>query len=203
MATNTPVARVAALQGQVFAQDEKGNLRQLKLDDPIYEGEVLVTGMGASVELAMQDGRTLNVPANETLTFDAEVAALEKPDATDSALLESGKSAEKIIQAVKEGGSLDELLEETAAGNVGGDAGGGPTFVRLMRITEGVDPLNFEFGTNRQGVLDYPLEGGRDTDPAPTLTIDDTHSIISCAVTALISLRFVRCSIERYHEKYH
>ena len=28
MATNTPVARVAALQGQVFAQDEKGNLRQ-------------------------------------------------------------------------------------------------------------------------------------------------------------------------------
>ena len=100
MATNTPVARVAALQGQVFAQDEKGNLRQLKLDDPIYEGEVLVTGMGASVELAMQDGRTLNVPANETLTFDAEVAALEKPDATDSALLESGKSAEKIIQAV-------------------------------------------------------------------------------------------------------
>ena len=110
MATNTPVARVAALQGQVFAQDEKGNLRQLKLDDPIYEGEVLVTGMGASVELAMQDGRTLNVPANETLTFDAEVAALEKPDATDSALLESGKSAEKIIQAVKEGGSLDELL---------------------------------------------------------------------------------------------
>ena len=50
MATNTPVARVAALQGQVFAQDEKGNLRQLKLDDPIYEGEVLVTGMGASVD---------------------------------------------------------------------------------------------------------------------------------------------------------
>ena len=54
-----------------------------------------------------------------------------------------------------------------------------------MRITEGVDPLNFEFGTNRQGVLDYPLEGGRDTDPAPTLTIDDTNGIVLGQLTVM------------------
>jgi hypothetical protein len=56
-----------------------------------------------------------------------------------------GDDTNRIIQAINEGGSLDELLEETAAGEAAGGSDGGSTFVRLLRIAESVDPLGYEY----------------------------------------------------------
>ncbi|MBK7675192.1 MAG: retention module-containing protein [Candidatus Accumulibacter sp.] len=160
MADRTPLARVSALQGKAFARDQDGNLRQLQIGDVIYEGDVVVTGAGSRIDLATPDRHSLVLRANETLTVDAEVFATVKPDATDAALVGGARDINRVIKAINEGGSLDALLDETAAGaGTPGGADGGPTFVRLLRIVETLDPLAFDFGTDRRGSVDEPLDG--------------------------------------------
>ena len=160
MADRIPLARVSAIQGKAFARDQDGNLRQLRIGDVIYEGDVVVTGAGSRVDLASPDSHSIVLRANETLTVDAEVFATVKPDATDAALLGGARDVDRVIKAINEGGSLDALLDETAAGaGTPGGADGGPTFVRLLRIVENVDPLAFEFGTARTAPVDEVLGG--------------------------------------------
>ena len=197
MATTPPVARVSAVQGKAFARDENGGMRPLQVGDPIFEGDVLVTAAGARVDLVTADGQKLNMSANEVMTIDAEVASAVKPDAADSALLAAGNDADTVIQAINQGGSLDALLEETAAGAAaGGGAGGGPSFVRLLRITEGVDPLAFEFGTTQatavpidEGVLgaaqDLDTPAATDVNNAPALSLSPPVVLSLTTPTAL------------------
>ncbi len=154
MAANTPVARVSAIQGKVFAKSEDGSMRELKIGDPVFEGEILVAQPGSQVDLATEDGRLLTLRENEVLTVDAEVAGDSKADSTDSALLAAGDDTNRIIQAINEGGNLDALLEETAAGEAAGGSDGGATFVRLLRIAEGTFPLSFGFDEAHQAVVD-------------------------------------------------
>ncbi|MBK8525200.1 MAG: retention module-containing protein [Betaproteobacteria bacterium] len=159
MAEALVIARVAAVQGEVFARSPEGKVRRLKVGDPVREGDVVTPGEGGRVELALADGTTRLVRSGEQLTVDAEVAAEVKPDARDAALA-GVTDTDKVIKAIKEGASLDELLEETAAGEAGG-ADGGSSFVRLVRISEAVSPLNFQFGsTDRANSDELPRSDG-------------------------------------------
>ncbi|MCP5267574.1 MAG: retention module-containing protein [Zoogloeaceae bacterium] len=159
MAEALVIARVAAIQGEAFARGADGVVRRLKVNDPIREGDVVTSSEGGRVELAFQDGSIRLVRNGEQLTVDAEVAAEVKPDARDAALVNSG-DINKVIKAINSGGSLDELLEETAAGEAGG-ADGGSSFVRLLRISEAVDPLSYQFGSTNRVVSDeLPPSGG-------------------------------------------
>ncbi|MCK6404731.1 MAG: retention module-containing protein [Rhodocyclaceae bacterium] len=178
MAEALVIARVAALQGEVFARSAEGVVRRLKVGDPVREGDVITPGAGGRVELALQDGTTRLVSSGEQLTVDAEVAGEVKPDAADAALLAGNGQFERVIKAINEGGSLDELLEETAAGEAGG-ADGGSSFVRLLRIAENVDPLVFRFGSPDRDQFDEPPVGGSaGTGPAaPTISADDGNNV--------------------------
>ena len=160
MAAKTPVAHVSAIQGTAFAKSEDGKMRQLKVGDPVFEGEILVAPPGSQVDLAMADGRQIALRDNEALTLDTEVVGDAKADAADSALLAVGDEAQRIIQSINEGGNLDELLEETAAGEAAGGSDGGSTFVRLLRISESVDPLSYEYETARQEKGNEDLNDG-------------------------------------------
>ena len=182
MAAPLPVARVSAVQGQAYAKGEDGALRPLRAGDFVYAGEIVVTGAASSVDLAAMDGQPFHLGANEGMTMDAEVAAQVAPDAADSAVKVSGDEFSRIVTALRQGQSLDDLLEETAAGAAPGDAGGGPTFVRLLRISESVDPLNFEFATLRRGEVDELINGGlgdtgTSTPGAPTLDVADGNGV--------------------------
>ncbi|GHU38686.1 hypothetical protein AGMMS50256_38140 [Betaproteobacteria bacterium] len=160
MATPIPVARVSAVQGQASAKGENGTLRPLHVGDYLYEGEIVITGANSYVDVTTQDGLALTYGANETVKLDAEVLARITPDTTDSSVNAGGDDFNRIVTALNQGENLDDLLEEPAAGAGGGDAGGGPSFVRLLRIVEGVDPLAYEYSTERGDVLDYPINGG-------------------------------------------
>jgi VCBS repeat-containing protein len=160
MAAPLPVARVSAVQGQAHAKGADGLLRPLHAGDFVYAGEIVVTGAASSVDLAAMDGQPFHLGANEGMTMDAEVAAQVAPDAADSAVKVSGDEFSRIVTALSQGRSLDDLLEETAAGGASGDAGGGPTFVRLLRISESVEPLSFTYETARAAATDDPLSGG-------------------------------------------
>ena len=180
MATANPVARVAAIQGQAYARGEDGRLRPLHVGDFIYEGEVIVTGAASAVDLVTLDGLPFRLGANEAMVLDAEVVGTE--GATEAVVKITDGEFNRLVAALNEGRSLDDLLDETAAGNTA-NAGGGPTFVRLLRISESVSPLSFEFGTDRPGANDEALYfGGGATDTTaplapPTLDMIDNNDV--------------------------
>ena len=184
MATSTPVARVSAVIGQASAKGQDGVVRILHVGDLIYASDVLSSGENSRVELVAPDGRTQVLGEHDVLSADAEVFATERPDLADSSLREGGVDADKIVRAVRAGGSLDQLLEETAAGEAGGNAGGGSTFVRLLRISESIDPQAFIYGTSRSGSTDELLTGGFDQQ-SNTTTIDVRPPSVSTSDTSL------------------
>ncbi|HLO62801.1 MAG TPA: retention module-containing protein, partial [Azonexus sp.] len=184
MAQAQIIAKVSVLSGQAYARDSAGNMRRLKLGDAIREGESVVAGQGANVVLALADGREMPVRPGETAKIDAEVVAAVMPDAADSAVVNNPQDFQKITQALQSGASLDDLLEDTAAG--AGPQGGneGHTFVEFLRIVESVDPQAYQFGTGR-GSPAYTIEGAPliagTTEAAvsfakPTITIPDTNA---------------------------
>src|SRR5688572_31706967 len=182
------IARVLNVRGEVFAVDSKGTTRRLNAGDELQEGEVIVTGPGATAELSFVGGRTLNVPEQQAIMLDASVAATGKPDATTSALSEL---AQKVIQALKTG-DFNALLETeaTAAGLTGGGNDGGSTFVQLLRLTEGdLSPNAYNFGAS-------PVASGADGGGAPIpdpllnppitmLAVDDSDSTGEDSVISL------------------
>jgi hypothetical protein len=193
MADLIPVARVSAIQGKAYIRQPDGSLRPLQVGDMVFEGDVIVAGRASRVELSTPDGRAVLLRANETLTMDGEVSAAIPPSRTEAALSSGAADVSKVIQALTSGASLDDLLDETAAGTGTPGADGGPSFVRLLRIAENVDPLVFEFGTARGRVIEDAGGGaasagadllalaessvaGRDTvvvdSTAPTISID-------------------------------
>jgi hypothetical protein len=160
------VGKVALLQGQAVARGADGSQRALKVGDVVYEGEVIVTAANSRVELALEGGNTFLLRAKETVTLDKAVIGNELPEARDAALLDRVTETAEITRAIAQGSSLDELLEETAAGLSGGPASDGHGFVELLRIVEAVPPLAYEFGTGR-GYVPPELVGGQGRPDAP------------------------------------
>ncbi|MBU1237371.1 MAG: retention module-containing protein, partial [Gammaproteobacteria bacterium] len=143
------VGKVALLEGQAFARSEDGSQRALKVGDAIMEGEVIVTGPDSRVELAFDNGTTYLVRETETVTIDNTVFGTDLPESHDAALIDRISETAAITRAIAEGSSLDDLLEETAAGFEGGGGEEGHDFVQLLRIVEAVPPLAYDYGTGR------------------------------------------------------
>ena len=72
----------------------------------------------------------------------ASVFASSQSEIANAALLPADATQQNIANAIIGGDSLDQLLEETAAGLGGGDASDGNNFVRVGRIAENVTPVN-------------------------------------------------------------
>ncbi|UCV13844.1 retention module-containing protein [Quatrionicoccus australiensis] len=158
MAQAQIIARVTSLTGAAFARDSAGNTRRLKTGDVIREGETVSATDGSEAMLKLADGRDLAVRPGLPAKLDSEVAAMNKPDATDSALSINKKGFQKIAKALSSGSNLDTLLDEDApaAGGVSGSGNEGHTFVELLRIAEtvgGASGYQFDATGNRSGNL--------------------------------------------------
>ncbi|MDO9144501.1 retention module-containing protein [Rhodoferax sp.] len=143
------IASVAAITGSgtVFAVNEQGVSRQLKVGDVLQQGETIRTVGDVQVELLMDDGRVLAVAPNQLLRLDENVSESDqRPTAQDSAVDAPAAATDTVLQALERGTDLSTELEATAAG-LGGGAGadGGSSFVQLLRIVEGVEPLAYEY----------------------------------------------------------
>jgi len=123
------VGRVAVLEGKAVAMAKDGSQRSLKVGDPVYEGEVIVSGPNSHVELAFDNGRTYLVHEKETVTLDSTVFGSDLPEGRDATLLDGANETTQITHAIAEGNSLDQLLDETAAGLTGGGGNDGHNFV--------------------------------------------------------------------------
>ncbi|MBD3896105.1 retention module-containing protein, partial [Halomonas sp. ML-15] len=146
------IATVLSITGQAWARDADGNLRELSVGDTLVEGETLVTSDNGSVQLDFLDGLDpTTISGGQEIAMTPEVDADAPVDAADSEV--SDADLEALLAAIDDDDiDLLDVLDATAAGAGGaGAADGGHGFVRLARITEGVDPLAFEFGTVQGG----------------------------------------------------
>ncbi len=161
MADPQILASVIRISGRVWARNEDGETRALKLGDTVREGETVMTDAGAEVELLFVDGSVTEVAERTTALISAEMSADARPDAAAASIGEA--TIAQVVEALERGGDLDAVLEEPAAGLSGGGGGGeGSGFVRLLRISEAVGESELAF-ENAQGNADFPFEGSTAT----------------------------------------
>ena len=81
------LGKVAALGGEAFAQSkETGETRVLKIGDPVFEGDVIVSGPGTQVELEFSRGDRFLLRESETVTLDEHVFSPRLADITENAV---------------------------------------------------------------------------------------------------------------------
>ncbi|MBL8446829.1 MAG: retention module-containing protein [Zoogloeaceae bacterium] len=152
-----PIATVVAVVGKVEARSPNGEIRTLKAGDVLREGDVLVTGPGAHAELAFADGDHIPIPGEQTVAITAELSEVLRPDRSEAEI--ASGTIERVIQALNQGGEIDALLDAPAAGGGGGAGGEGNSFVRLLRISEGLDDLSFNFPEANPLDVELPFDG--------------------------------------------
>ena len=141
-------ATLAAINGNgtVYAVNAQGVSRALKVGDELLKGETIRTVGDVRVELLMEDGRLLAVAPAQSVRLDDHVVESDQRPTTQDSAVTAPATADTIIQALERGTDLNQTLDATAAGlGAGGGADGGSTFVQLLRITEGVDPLSYNY----------------------------------------------------------
>lgn len=130
---------VTEVTGVVYVKDIDGNLREITLNSPFYEGDRIIGK--AKVQLA--DGNIVEGTKPDTAIF-----------LNESTIAVS--SIDTVIQALERGTDLNETLEATAAGIGDGGEGGGNSFVVLARILESVNNNNYGYDFNPLGRVEVP-----------------------------------------------
>ena len=139
------IAKVVAITGEVIVVGLDGQTRVLKVGDVIENSETLRTLAGARVELQMADGQVLSIAPEQSVRVDDSLMQTDATPTAQEAAVQAATPA-AVLQALQLGADPFAALEAPAAGlTAGGDAGGGSSFVRLLRIVEGVEPLAYEY----------------------------------------------------------
>ncbi len=161
------IANLISLEGLAWARPPEGQLRELRIGDALQPGEFLVTGSGSRALLDLMDAPdTLVVGAGRVVELDALVLESMAGAETDST--RDDEELEALLAALEDPEiDLLAVLDPAAAGPGGGGEAGGHDFVRLPRIVENVEPLNYEFGQTDLA----ELPGERDDSPAVTAAV--------------------------------
>ncbi|UUZ55159.1 retention module-containing protein [Massilia sp. H-1] len=195
------IGNVTVLVGHATVRSTDGSVRTLQLGDAIHEGDVIVTEDGGKVEIAFNDGHSYILGGNETLTVDAQVYAPAATATHDAALLPATGELADVTQAIISGkGSLDELLEETAASLSGGGDDNGSSFVELLRITENAHPGRKQHHhrrhRNTSPVRDRQRQ--RHHAAAGTISVDLPDTVAPGASSSAISITGSTTSVMRW-----
>ena len=199
MATNQVTAQargvIVTLQGNAWIVNADGSRRALRLGDEVQEGQVLVTEDGARLELALPNGQPLGIASGRELLLDANLLGTAPTDPTEAALKDLNSGAEAVARALATGtGDLSAELEATAAGLGGGEGGDSHSFVRLMRISENLNPLGIERANQAsEEELVFPAGSATgtitDNDGAPTITsVSADTQVEGSSLTHTVSL---------------
>ncbi|WP_415033478.1 retention module-containing protein [Azonexus sp.] len=149
------IAQVVSLNGKAFAISKQGTSRPLKLGDDLFPGETVVTATRANIVLETDDRREIKLGSSESATLEQTENTENLPRA-DFAQIEQ-EHFRKLTQALKDGRSLDTLLDEEApaAGQAQANSEGGHSFVQFERIQEAIgSPAgNYLYGTGDRSAL--------------------------------------------------
>ncbi|WP_047534071.1 immunoglobulin-like domain-containing protein [Methylotenera sp. N17] len=150
------IGKVVALTGTAYITKDNGEKRELQLGDSVELGDTIQTMSGALVELSMNDGRNINIPANQIVALTEDLATIFAQDKLDGSV--DLATIESVVKAIESGQDVNEVLEETAAGNAGGRNSYGFGFVNLLRINDVLNQFSFAYEYNIDGELqDEPI----------------------------------------------
>src|SRR5690625_1353361 len=140
MANQTTV--VTTINGSAWIRNEDGTLTPIKEGDVITAGAEIVTGEGAELQLAPQQGNPFTVGESQELVL-SEGMFDDRPDSSTNSVSPLGDlAAERVIAALDAGEDPFDELDPTAAVLAGGaDGAGGSSFTRLLSIIETTSPL--------------------------------------------------------------
>ncbi|WP_137167923.1 Ig-like domain-containing protein [Salinimonas lutimaris] len=149
------------LRGKLVLQGDDGSY--LELTEESLAANNITLSMEGGQPVLLVDGQPVPVPADlaeqisnipfnpagfdsENSVFDDSLEALAQ--SLENADMAPTNTDADFLAALEGDGDILDELEATAAGLTGGGgAEGGSTFVRVARIAEDVDPLEFEFNT--------------------------------------------------------
>jgi len=142
LGTVVSINGLEALVGKVMVLKANGDKVPLKLNDTVDPGDTIITPKGVIVELELVNGKIMQIFAEQTVKVTEELADAIPPSTGDSAV--DYATIQSVIKAINEGRDINEVLEETAAGNEGGSGvSEGHGFIDLARILEPTTDLNF------------------------------------------------------------
>lgn len=150
------VATVVRIEGQVSIRAASGEVRVAAPGNKVSLGDAVVTAPGAHAEVVLPDSRHVALEAEGVYRLEPTSAEVEQ-----------------VIQALETGGDIGEELEATAAGlGLGGAGDSGHSFVRLVRVSEGTEPLAYEFPSAPEGgvLLPFGAVAGREAGAASIAT---------------------------------
>lgn len=126
------IGKVVAVTGTAYIIQANGDKKELQVGDTLAMGDTLQTMPGAMVELAMQDGRTIHVPANQMVALTEDLAIIFAQDGLEHSV--DLATIESVLKAIESGQDISQAIEETAAGG-GARNAYGFSFVNLLRIS--------------------------------------------------------------------
>ncbi|PLK47648.1 retention module-containing protein, partial [Uliginosibacterium sp. TH139] len=140
-------ANVVRIDGKAYLRTPEG-LIALKAGDRIEQGQEIVVDAKGQLQIRLPNGELLDLGGGRNVRADEDMlgqnterseAAVKTPSATD---------AEAVLAALNAGEDPFATLDPAAAGLGAGGAEGGHGFVRLLRVTEELSPLEFQSGTS-------------------------------------------------------
>src|SRR5450830_246342 len=148
MATNQVHAQargfVVVLKGDAWLVNADGTRKALNVGDEVQEGQQIITADGTTLELALPNNQTLTVESGRELLIDANLLGTAPTDKTEAALLDLNSGSTDIAKIIAGNGDLSTELDATAAGLGGGDTSDAHSFVRVLRISEELSPLDIQ-----------------------------------------------------------
>ena len=171
---------VRALSGTTTAKNEKGEVRVLRIGDPVQANEVIQAGAGSTVHIVFNNGNFATVGSGDSLALDPAVI-----DPTAEVMQADSQSVANIQAMIEAGVDPTEIAEATAAGADGNTAGdpnhsGSHSFVVVNQdaargnLTPGFETTTFSNPFPRE----YVYDGILDTAPE----IDEDASDLSLSV---------------------
>ncbi|WP_442489878.1 retention module-containing protein [Halomonas litopenaei] len=152
------IAIVSSLQGKAWVKRLDGDVIALEEGDSLDAGDIVITADGALVTLQFADGRP-----GVTLVDAQQVSLPEdmgQGDASSVEILDQQQVTELLRLLESEVPDLLEEIEAPGLGETGGGVEDGFDFVRLLRISESVDPQSYSFGGVGAVESLEPVEGG-------------------------------------------
>ncbi|ADI29102.1 retention module-containing protein [Methylotenera versatilis] len=155
------IGKIVAMTGTAVALSDNGAKRDLHLGDQIQSSDAIQTGKGVFVDLELSNGRVIHIAAEQLVAFTPELTNLIAPDALDSAV--NVATIDTVIKAIEGGQDINDVLEETAAGN-GTFTIHGFDFVNLLRINDDLNRFKFAYEYDTDGRVTADPTAAQDDD---------------------------------------
>ncbi|MDB4299717.1 retention module-containing protein, partial [bacterium] len=92
------IGTVAKLVGVAYARASDGSLREIRVGDDVFDGEVLLTAEGSAVELTIPDAPTILVAGGRELLINGELTLAMRDQAEEASVLD--ETLEAVVAAL-------------------------------------------------------------------------------------------------------